>query len=331
MLRSIRDSLKYYTENFGPYYHKQARIIEFPRVATFAQAFPGTMPYSEGIGFIADMDGKDDIDMVYYVVAHEMAHQWWAHQVIGANMQGSTLLSETLAQYSALMVMEQQFGRDMMRKFLQYEMDSYLRARGSEQLKERPLQSVEATQGYIHYRKGSCVMYYLKEMIGEEKINQVLKGIVDQFAYQTAPFPTSLDLVEGLREVTPEHLQYLLKDLFEEITLFANRTEKATYEQLEDGTYKIHLDVICEKFRADEKGKETAVEVNDWIEIGAFAKPAYGSRYGETLHRERKQITKRETSFEFIVKELPDKVGIDPFALLIDRMPKDNLKSPSKL
>ncbi len=156
MLESIKKSLEYYTENFGPYQHKQARIIEFPRVSSFAQAFPGTMPYSEGIGFIADIKEEDDIDMVFYVVAHEMAHQWWAHQVIGANMQGATLLSETLAQYSALMVMEKQFGRDIMRKFLQYEMDQYLRSRGNEMLEEQPLKTVESGQGYIHYRKGSC-------------------------------------------------------------------------------------------------------------------------------------------------------------------------------
>lgn len=329
MLRSIRDSLVYYSENFGPYKHKQARIIEFPRVSNFAQAFPGTMPYSEGIGFIADIKEADDIDMVYYVVAHEMAHQWWAHQVVGSNMQGSTLLSETLAQYSALMVMEQTFGRDMMRKFLQYEMDSYLRSRGLEQLKERPLVSVEATQGYIHYRKGSCVMYYLKEMIGEDKINGVLRGLVDKFGYQEPPYPTSLDLVDGLRAVTPPELQYLLTDLFEEITLFANRTENAKYEELDGGKYKITLDVVCEKFHADGKGGETSIEPNDWIEIGAFAEPKDGRRFGETLHRERKRITSRDSTFEFVVDALPAKVGVDPFALLIDRMPGDNMKKPT--
>src|SRR5204863_10210984 len=47
MLKSVRKSLEYCIANFGPYAHKQARIIEFPRVARFAQAFPGTMPYSE--------------------------------------------------------------------------------------------------------------------------------------------------------------------------------------------------------------------------------------------------------------------------------------------
>jgi hypothetical protein len=330
MLRSIRDSLEYYSENFGPYRHKQARIIEFPRVATFAQAFPGTMPYSEGIGFIADISKEDDIDMVYYVVAHEMAHQWWAHQVIGSNMQGSTLLSETMAQYSALMVMEKEYGRDMMRKFLQYEMDQYLRARGSERQKEQPLMKVEASQGYIHYRKGSCVMYYLKEMIGEDKINSVLKKLVDEFAYSKPPFPTSLDLVEGLREVTPEEYRYLLKDLFEEITLFANSAQDVTYEKTDDDKYKITLKVRCEKYRADEEGLETKVDIDDWIDIGAFAKPEGDKRFGKTLFRERKKIDSEETTFEFVVDELPEKVGVDPFALLIDRMPADNMKKPKQ-
>jgi ABC-type transport system involved in multi-copper enzyme maturation permease subunit len=172
MMNSLKKSLDYYTRNFGPYYHKEARIIEFPRVASFAQAFAGTMPYSESIGFIANLNHPDDIDMVYYVVAHEMGHQWWAHQVIGANMQGATFLSESLAQYSALMVMEKEYGRDIMRKFLRYEMDNYLRSRGRERLKEQPLVTVEAQQGYIHYRKASVVLYYLKEMIGEQAVNR---------------------------------------------------------------------------------------------------------------------------------------------------------------
>ncbi|MBM3793976.1 MAG: M1 family metallopeptidase [Acidobacteria bacterium] len=73
MLSAMRKSLDYYTTNFWPYYHRQTRIIEFPRVASFAQAFPGTMPYSESIGFIAKIIDPDDIDFVYYVVAHEMA------------------------------------------------------------------------------------------------------------------------------------------------------------------------------------------------------------------------------------------------------------------
>ncbi len=326
MLASMRKSLDYYTANFGPYYHKQARIIEFPRIASFAQAFPGTMPYSESIGFIAKIKDPDDIDMVYYVVAHEMGHQWWAHQLMGANMQGGTLLSETLAQYSSLMVMEREYGRDMMRKFLQYEMDRYLRSRGGEQLKERPLLRVEANQGYIHYAKGSVALYYLKEMIGEEAINRALRKLIERWAYQGPPYPTSYVLLDALRQETPAELQYLLKDLFEDITLFSNRTHSAEARKRADGKYDVTIDVETQKLKADASGNETDVALDDWIEVGAFAKPAKGLRYGKTLHRERLRMNQKRAKFTFVTNELPEQAGVDPFHLLVDRVPGDNLK-----
>src|SRR6202161_3618360 len=210
MSDAMKKSLHYYIKNFGPYAHKEARIVEFPRVAGFAAAFPGTMPYSESLGFIADLNHPDDIDTVAYVVAHEMAHQWWDGQVIGANMEGATLLSETLAQYSALMVMEKEYGHDIMHKLLKYEMDRYLRARGRDGVKERPLLTVEANQGYVHYRKGSVAMYYLKEMIGEDAVNRALRNLLRQHAYAAPPYPASLVLFDALRAETPPQFQYLL-------------------------------------------------------------------------------------------------------------------------
>jgi hypothetical protein len=326
MMNSLKKSLDYYTRNFGPYYHKEARIIEFPRVASFAQAFAGTMPYSESIGFIANLNHPDDIDMVFYVVAHEMGHQWWAHQVIGANMQGATFLSESLAQYSALMVMEKEYGRDMMRKFLRYEMDNYLRERGRERLKERPLLTVEAEQGYIHYRKASVVLYYLKEMIGEDKVNAALRKLIQQYAYNAPPYPTSWALVDALSEQTPPQYQYLLKDLFEDITLFSNRTLEAAASRRPDGKYDVTINIETHKFKADAKGNETEVPLDDWIDIGAFAKPEKDRKYGRTLYRDRVHIAQTRSTYTFTVSEPPDQAGVDPFLLLVDRIPEDNVK-----
>jgi hypothetical protein len=326
MMNSLKKSLDYYTRNFGPYYNKEARIIEFPRVASFAQAFAGTMPYSESIGFIANLNHPDDIDMVYYVVAHEMGHQWWAHQVIGANMQGATFLSESLAQYSALMVMEKEYGRDIMRKFLRYEMDNYLRSRGRERLKERPLVTVEAQQGYIHYRKASVVLYYLKEMIGEEAVNRALRKLIQQYAYAPPPYPTSWALVNALKEETPPQLQYLTKDLFEDITLFSNRAREATARRRSDGKYDVTINIETHKFKADAKGNESEVPMDDWIDIGAFAKPEKDRKYGRTLYRERVHITQARSAYTFTTIDLPDQAGVDPFLLLIDRIPDDNTK-----
>jgi len=326
MLKSMRKSLEYYTANFGPYAHKQARIIEFPRVARFAQAFPGTMPYSEGIGFIANLSKADDIDMVYYIVAHEMAHQWWAHQVIGANMQGATLLSETMSQYSALMVMEHEYGKDQMRKFLEYEMDSYLRSRGQEKLKERPLLNVEGSQGYIHYRKGSVVMYYLKEMIGEEAVNRALRKVIAEYGYKQPPYPTAWALVDALKAETPPQYQYLMRDLFENITLFSNRTMSAKAAKQADGKYLVTIEVDSKKFKADDQGNETETPVDDWMEVGAVAKAEKNHRYGKMLHRQLVLVKGGRQTFTFTVAESPYEAGIDPRRMLVDRVPSDNLK-----
>ncbi len=330
MLDSVQKSLAYYTTNFGPYYQREARIVEFPRVASFAQSFPGTMPYSESIGFIADIEKPDDIDMVFYVVAHEMAHQWWAHQVVGANMEGATSLSETLAQYSALMVMEKQYGQNAMRKFLQYEMDAYLRSRGTERLKERPLMRVEASQGYIHYRKGSVVMYYLRDMIGEDHVNAALRQVIAEFGYHPAPYPTSWALVNALSAQTPAQYQYLMQDLFKDITLFSNRAMSATAVKRPDGKYDVTVVVQMHKYKADAKGNEVEVPINDWIEVGALGAPPKGFHYGTVLLRQQEHVVSGASgitqSYTFVTDTLPDKAGVDPLLLLIDRIPDDNLK-----
>jgi aminopeptidase N len=245
-------------------------------------------------------------------------------------MEGATLLSETLAQYSALMVMEKEYGRDIQRKFLKHEMNAYLSSRGRERLKERPLLTVESNQGYVHYRKGSVTMYYLKEMIGEEAVNRALRKLIQRYAYAPPPYPTSWALVDALREQTPPQYQYLLKDLFEDMTLFSNRTLAAAARKRPDGKYDVTIDIETRKFKADAKGNETEVPVDDWIDIGAFAKPEKGRKYGRTLYRERLHLARARSTHTFTVDQLPDKAGVDPFLLLVDRIPDDNMMSVSQ-
>lgn len=327
MMKSMKKSLEYYTQNFGPYYHKQCRIIEFPRYASFAQAFPGTMPYSEGIGFIVDLREvtKDDIDQVFYVVAHEMGHQYWAHQVCGANMQGSEMMSEGFSQYSALMVMEKEYGKDKMKKFLKYEMDRYLSGRSSEFEAERPLMKTESQQ-YIHYNKASVVMYYLKEMVGEQNVNTALANLIKSYAYKNPPYPTSINAVNEFRKVTPDSLKYLIRDMFENITLFSNRVTEAKYKKL-GAEYEVTFKTSSEKFRSDSLGIETKMPIADYIDVAVFAKPEGEATTGKVLAYKRYKITKKDNTFTFKTKEIPAQAGIDPYNYLIDRIPDDNIKS----
>jgi len=326
MLKAIQQSLEYYTTHFGPYYHKQARIIEFPRYAGFAQAFPGTMPYSEGIGFITDLRNvtKDDIDFVFYVVAHEMGHQYWAHQLCGANMQGSEMMSEGFAQYSSLMVMEKEYGKDKMKKFLKYEMDGYLRGRSGEFEAERALIQTEG-QGYIHYQKASVVLFYLKEMIGEENVNKALRSLIDSFAYRQPPYPTAKSALRAFRSVTPDSLQYLVTDLFERITLFSNRVTEATYVKKGDA-YEVTIKATAEKFYSDSLGKEKPAVVNDFMDVGIFAEGTESKVLGKPLLLKRVKVNRNENVFTFQVKEKPYQAGIDPYNFLVDRLPDDNVK-----
>ena len=93
---------------------------------------------------------------------HELAHQWWAHQVVGARQQGDTMLDETLAQYSALMVMKHMYGPDLIRKFLKFELDSLPAGPRPARRSRSCRSSASSTSRYIHYRKGSLVMYRLQ-------------------------------------------------------------------------------------------------------------------------------------------------------------------------
>ncbi len=325
MLNAVQRSLEYYTENFGPYFHKQARIIEFPRYASFAQAFPGTMPYSEAIGFIADMRDGDGNNIVDAVVAHEMAHQWWAHQEMSAKMQGGTMLTESFSEYSSLMVMKKESTPMKMREFLKYNHERYLRGRSQETDGELPLYKVE-NQGHIHYGKGSLILYALQDYIGEDSVNAALKEFLEQTRYKGPPYATSMDFLTILEPKVPDSLHYLINDWFKEITLYDYRLKEATYSQREDGKYDINLGVEAYKVVADSMGNETQMTPNEWVYIGLFA-----DEDEEELIMEKKvKFDSDNLSFTLVSNRLPAKAAIDPRRILIERVYDDNIKTISE-
>jgi ABC-2 type transport system permease protein len=326
MIRSVKQSLDYYTANFGPYQHRQVRILEFPRYSTFAQSFPNTIPYSEGIGFIARIeDEDDDVDYPFYVTAHEVAHQWWGHQAVGGDVQGAAVISETLSQYSALMVMQQEFGPAQMKKFLKYELDQYLAGRSGEQKKEVPLLLAEG-QGYIHYNKGSIAMYALQDYIGEERVNEALRSFLTTVRYQEPPYTNSIELLAYLRAVTADSLQYLLEDMFETITLHENRVVQARSSGQPDGAYVVRLEIETRKLRADSLGNETEIPMSDWVDIGVFgAREPGSSGEGKELYLRKHRLQGGATTLEIRVTEKPQRAGVDPYHKLIDRHTNDNV------
>ena len=327
MLDATETSLAYYKKNFGPYQFDYARVIEFPGYERFAQAFAGTVPYSERLGFIADTRDPDDIDYVTYVTAHEFGHQYWAHQLISSNQQGSTMLVETLAQYSALMVMKQIYGEDKIRRFLKFELDRYLSSRGSEAIEELPLNRVE-NQGYIHYRKGAVVMYLLQDRLGEDRVNAMLAKLLDRYRFKSQPYANSIDLVDGYKSLARNDAERrLISDLLEKITIYDLKAEEAKVRRLKNGQYETVLTIKASKYYADGQGKEKAAGLSDNIEIGLFtARPGIG-KFGkeDVILMTRKSIKSGKQVIKIITKRKPEFVGVDPYNKYIDRNSDDNV------
>lgn len=327
MLKAMKLSLAYYRKNFGPYQFDYTRIIEFPGYESFAQAFAGTVPYSEQIGFLANASDPNEIDYVTYVTAHELGHQYWAHQLISADMQGGTIMVETLAQYSALMVMKQRYGEEKIRRFLKYELDNYLRSRGSERIEELPLNRVE-DQGYIHYRKGAVVMYLLQDRLGEARVDAMLAGLLDRYRFKSQPYARSTDLVDGFMGLarTPAERE-LVADLLTRITIYDLKTKTAVTRKLPDGTYETMLTVEGGKFYADGKGKEKKAALADEIDIGLFDKrPGLGEfDRKDVILMERRPIRSGSQQIRLVTKRKPLFAGVDPYNKYVDRNSDDNV------
>jgi hypothetical protein len=163
------------------------------------------------------------------------------------------------------------------------------------------------------------VMYALQDYIGEDKVSQGLAAFVKEFQFKGPPYPTSLDLENHLKKVTPPEYQYLYDDLFDNITLYENRARSASYTQLPNGKYQVNLNVELKKFRADGRGEEHQIPAHDWVDIGVTAAD------GHYLYLQKHKIDGDSAQISVVVDQTPYKAGIDPLNILIDRKPDDNL------
>ena len=326
MLAAMKTSLQMFSERFSPYQFRQARILEFPSYASFAQSFANTIPYSENIGFLTHPDDANSIDIATYVTAHEIGHQWWGHQLAPSWQQGGTMLVESFAQYSALLVMERMYGPEHIRRFLKYELDKYLSARGTEAVEELPLARVE-NQPYIHYQKGALVMWWLKDALGEDVVDRAMRRMLQTYAFKGAPYPNSLDFLRILREEAGPGADALITDLFERITLYDLKASGPSLIHRNDGRWDVSFQVDAHKRYADGTGKETEAPMDEVCDIGVFTAEPGKAGYGASdvlLMRHERLHTGTQT-VTVTVDRRPAFVGVDPYNKRIDRNSDDNL------
>lgn len=272
-----------------------------------------------------DPNDPEDLDMPFWVTAHEMGHQWWPHQASGGDVQGSAFLSEGLSEYSAVSLLAKEKGDKQLRKFLKYELDKYLMGRAMESRHEPSIMKTEGQQ-YIHYNKAGLMMYTLSDFIGKEKFNKALKTFMERFRYKSSPYADIGTFVTMVKENTPDDLQYLVDDTFSKITLYENKAKNASASVNEDGSYDVIFTVEAKKVYSDSTGVQTTAKLNDWLEVGIFGETIINGETTEIpILVEKVLITDSLNTFTFTVREKPIKAGIDPMSKFIDRDVDDNL------
>lgn len=178
-------------------------------------------------------------------------------------------------------------------------------------------------QPYIADRKGAMALYALREHIGEEAVNTALRRYLEKYRDAGPPYPTTLDLYPSCAPSRPTRCS--TTDLFETVTLWDVRTERAVVEPTDTGEYQVTLDIVAKKMRADRDGNKTEVPMDDWVEIGVFAPADQSEKLDEPLYTQRHHIRSGEQTITMTVPREPARAGIDPNHLLIDLEVDDNV------
>jgi ABC-type transport system involved in multi-copper enzyme maturation permease subunit len=324
MLDAAVWTIGYAGREFGPYPHRQLKLIEVPSSWAFgAFAVPDTVLYNETRNFLIDARDRSRIDLVGRRSSHEIAHQWWGHQVVPASRGGATTIVESLTKYTELMFLEQTRGRDHVRKLLELEHDRYLAGRSGEEERERTLANSENSP-YLYYAKGALVTYAIRDLIGERALNEALRRLVTEHGRDANA--TTLDLLANLRAVSTPEQYALIEQWMQKIVLYDFRLDDVKVEPIAGGQYRVTTRIIAAKHEATSDGTEKEIPFDEALDIALYRAIPDDTPSGEVLVMERHRLRSGVNEVTFTVKEKPVYVEVDPYVLRIDKSRADNAK-----
>lgn len=308
MVRGIRASLDYYTTHFGPYPYGHISFVELPANGTGMHAAPGMITFTSGASYWKPKEDPRGLDMSFAVTAHEMAHQW---NVPSAYVEGAPVMSESLAWYYAMRVVEATLGLEQLER-----LRSFMRLPYPIKPIRRGEPLLRGLDPWMSYRKGPYALHALSEYVGVEPVNTALRRLGEKHEPPDAPLATTLDLYRELEAVTPDSLGYLLHDLFEVNAFWELSAESATAERTADGAWEVTLEVLAKKVVADSAGAETEVPLDEWVPIGVFGAWEASTGAPRRLYLERHRIRSGEQTITVTVPEEPVFAGVDPLHVL---------------
>jgi hypothetical protein len=173
VLDEAKEILKLYESLYGPYPFDYMNIAQMAPGLGFGQAPPGLIQLT-GEAFmsaatVAAMGGRGDFFHEFF--AHEIAHQWWGHLVWGTSDRDQWL-SESFAEYSSGLYVQQLRGQDQFQAKLKEWRQAAEQSRGTAPLADlMTLGGDQAGRHYTNlmYNKGPYVVHMLRMQLGHDK------------------------------------------------------------------------------------------------------------------------------------------------------------------
>jgi Peptidase family M1 domain len=288
---AVADSLQYFEELFGPYPLDQMTVVTVPRY--FSQAMPGFVTLSNlmmaDLGFFNQFLQFEDRRTV---IAHEISHQWWGHQV-GWTSYRDQWISEAVANYAALLYSRNRLtGKDGKARveygpthgwqdsLTQETADGHsLESLGPIVLGERLLSS-KASDAYqpIVYNKGAVILDMLARAVGQDAFPKVLREIQRVAAGQAIS--------------TEDFLQMLEKSTASDLGWFSKRY-----------VYGTGLPEIYYSYRVEPQG------TGKWSVLGEARQ--------RTPYRFRYRVVKTASGAFDVARERMDQIAVEESALVV--------------
>lgn len=323
IMNSMKLTLDYMQNEFGPYPLDHLRIAELPSFWGFGGfAAAGTISMVEDNLYLVDERAPDAFNLVAKRTIHEVAHQWWGHQLSTQSVSGGQIFVEGFAKYSEAVVMQKYYGMSSLFQLGKSANHTYFNGRSYASSPEQPLY-LEQGEHYMLYGKSYIVMMALKDLIGEVSVNKVMKTLVDRHKGEIDATVTTPEFLNELYSVTPQKYHLLINDWFKKIITYDLSVEDAYYTELTSGKYEVTITVKASKFETAE-GIETPVKMNEPVTIGIFTTHPSEAHMKQILLLESENIISGEQQITFQVDSLPRYVSIDPYNTRPDLIRTDN-------
>ncbi len=252
-VEAFLSSIRLLEELFGAAPYKYHSIVEVP------YDVPGFYGASEQNFILLKTQAFDDPLNSLPVLAHEAAHAWWAIAVgVELEGQGTLFMTESMAQYSAVLAIEKVHGAKAAKDFMWSGVggfspnhDAQAFFRFYDEGRDMPLITKrlgETIQHYLADSKGTWVYHMLRKKIGDDAFFSALQEIVATYSNRNI---TLREWCRIFNDQTPHDLTQFFRQWLEwegapEISIaFSEDRKGAIISQLqEEGIYDLDLELL---------------------------------------------------------------------------------------